>query len=183
MPVGATDHEEGVLQDNAMLIKREAANEAERLLKTAWWSEPTAGIPIDPVRIARRLGIDVLELTLGPDMSGALVKNRGQDPLILLNATDSSNRKRFTCAHELGHFVRRFDDPEEYEYVDMRDQLASSGTDPEEMYANAFAANLLMPEYEVKQHKRAGNDEVELAYLFDVSREAMHYRLDNLGLR
>jgi Zn-dependent peptidase ImmA (M78 family) len=53
-------------------------------------------------------------------------------------------------AHELGHFIRRTDEPHKYEYVDYRDQRSSTGTDEEEMFANRFAANLLMPELLVK---------------------------------
>jgi Zn-dependent peptidase ImmA (M78 family) len=170
---------QGALKADDMLIKEEAKQEAERLLEIAWWSDPGAGIPIDPVQIARRLGIDVFEVSLDREVSGALIKGRGQDPEILLNATDSSNRKRFTCAHELGHFVRRSDNLHEYEYIDFRDQLSSTGTDHEEMYANSFAANLLMPEDIVKRY-RSRADDVELALLFDVSREAMNNRLKNL---
>jgi Zn-dependent peptidase ImmA (M78 family) len=66
------------------------------------------------VRIARGLGIDVLDAQLDVSVSGALVKERDQDPSIVLNWIDHPNRKRFTCAHEIGHFVRRKDQPDEY---------------------------------------------------------------------
>jgi Zn-dependent peptidase ImmA (M78 family) len=139
--------------------------------------------PVDPVLIASALGIDVLDAHLDARVSGALVKERGQDPAILLNAEDHPNRKRFTCAHEIGHFVLRSDQPDEYEYIDYRDTIYSpAGEDTEEVYANTFAAALLMPEDEVKRLHGQGKTEIEMALYFDVSREAMHYRLRNLGL-
>ena len=100
-----------------------------------------------------------------------------------MNANDSPNRQRFTCAHELGHFVRRAANPDSYEWVDLRGPLAAAGQDPEEIYANSFAAALLMPEAEVRRLWKEGERELELAQYFDVSREAMQYRLMNLRLQ
>lgn len=165
-----------------VLVKDEAARDAERLLDTVWWSTANSGIPVDPVRIARRLGIDVVDAGLDTDVSAALVKEKGQDPTILLNWIDSPNRKRFSCAHEIGHFMRRSEQPDEYEYVDFRDQLSGAGTDLDEVYANCFAACLLMPEAHVRSALAEDRSEIELAYYFDVSREAMHTRLLTLGL-
>src|SRR3954447_25878326 len=96
---------------------RKAEKAAAELLEECW----DGTLPIDPVRIAKSLGVEVLGVHLKPDVSGALVKKNGKDPSILLNAEDSSNRKRFSCAHELGHCVRRAARPEQqYEYVDYR---------------------------------------------------------------
>ncbi len=164
--------------DEQLVAKAQAAKDADRILASVWggW------IPVDPVRIARGLGIRVVDAPLDNSVSGALVKEQGQDATILLNAGDSPNRKRFTCAHEIGHFVRRREQPDEYEYVDYRADLASTGSDAEEVYANQFAASLLMPESEVRAAHRAGLDDLDMAIRFGVSREAMQYRLRNLGL-
>jgi Zn-dependent peptidase ImmA (M78 family) len=158
---------------------RDPAEDAERILADVWGDS----LPVDPVRIARSLGIKVLNAQLDPDVSGALVKEREQDPVILLNASDSPNRKRFTCAHEIGHFIKRSGAPDEYEYIDRRDTLATTGRDPDEIYANQFAASLLMPAKEVRQLAEEGLSDVQMALRFDVSLEAMQYRLQNLGLR
>jgi Zn-dependent peptidase ImmA (M78 family) len=83
-------------------------------------------------------------------------------------------------AHEIGHYVKRSAGPEDYEYVDRRDTLSSRGSDPDEVYANAFAANLLMPKDEVERFK--SRTPLELAHYFGVSPEAMSYRLANLGI-
>jgi Zn-dependent peptidase ImmA (M78 family) len=161
-------------------VTHNPAQDAERILADLWGD---AGIPIDPVRIARTLGIRVVNAELDPDVSGALVKERQKDPVIFLNATDSPNRQRFTAAHELGHFVKRSDDPDQYEYIDRRDALATTGRDPEEIYANQFAAALLMPEKDVRSLAELKLTDVQMALRFDVSLEAMQYRLQNLGLR
>jgi Zn-dependent peptidase ImmA (M78 family) len=82
----------------------------------------------------------------------------------------------------LGHFVSRTEQPDEYEYIDYRDQRSASGLDPDEVYANNFAAALLMPAHEVRRLKEEGYSEVELAWKFDVSLEAMMNRLNLLRL-
>ena len=162
-------------------IKAQASQDAERILDTIWRSEG-GSLPIDPFRIADRLGIDVVEADLASNVSAALVKEHGQDPQIVLNAADHPNRKRFSCAHELGHFSRRRTDPDVYEYVDFRDIFASQGEGAEEVYANEFAASLLMPEREVRLLHRRGWTEMDMPVRFGVSRDAMHFRLKNLGL-
>lgn len=160
-----------------MLATRDPAQEAERLRASAWGDK----FPVDPVQIARRLGINVRQAPLSPDVSGALVKKLGQDPTILLNADDHPNRQRFTAAHELGHFVSRENEPDEYEYVDLRDTVFSSaGTNPDEIFANQFAANLLMPEREVSRLKDESYTPTQMALYFGVSQDAMAFRLKNL---
>ena len=140
-------------------------------------------LPVDPFAIARNLGINVYVSTLDEDVSGMLVKRAAyDDPEIYLNAGDSRNRQRFTCAHELGHYVKRTasgDANEIWEYVDRRDTLASRGHDPDEIYANQFAANLLMPR-DMLTKLKGERTLAALAALFGVSADAMTFRLDNL---
>lgn len=157
---------------------REGEKAAVELLYECW----DGSLPIDPVRIAKSLGVKVLDVYLNKDVSGALVKKQEEDPSILLNAEDSTTRKRFTCAHELGHYIRRAGERNQYEYVDYRDQRSSTGTDEEERYANSFAASLLMPELAVKAFNAEGLPAFRMAKRFGVSPESMQYRLDNLGL-
>lgn len=156
---------------------RDPAREAERIRNSFW----TRGFPVDPVLIAQRLGVSVRQAKLSPGVSGALVKSPGEDPTILLNANDHPNRQRFTCAHELGHYISRENDPDAYEYVDLRDIFRSAaGTKPEEIFANTFAANLLMPEKEVRRLLSEKHSPTEMAAYFDVSQDSMHFRLKNL---
>lgn len=140
--------------------------------------------PIDPVTICRKLGIQIFEAELPPKVSGALMKERGKDPQIIVHHEDSDNRKRFTAAHELGHFVSRLNngaaDDEEYEYVDLRSPDSAAGKDPGEIFANQFAAALLMPADELLRRHRDGLSAVSLAAYFGVSGEAIAFRLQNL---
>ena len=159
-------------------VKEEAERDAARILRASWGT----AIPVEPVAIAHELGIRVLEAKLDGNTLGALLKEPQEDPTILLNQQDSRNRRRFTCAHELGHYVRRSAESNEYARVDLRDRRSSTGEDPEEIYANEFAACLLMPADEVKNLDELGLDDLEMALRFKVSREAMKFRLVNLGL-
>jgi len=161
-----------------------AEKDAQRLLEQTWGDQDDVSIPVDPVRIAHRLGVEVRRAVMDDDVSGALVKKPGRDAVILLNASDSHNRQRFTCGHELGHYYKRVNDgTAEFEFVDRRDELASTGTNAEEIYANQFAAELLMPERHVRRLHKQTPDIADLALRFGVSPEAMSYRLKNLQLR
>src|ERR1700684_1249177 len=159
-------------------VKTEATRDAAKLRDAVW----APVIPVDPVAIARNAGLRVLEAELDENTMGALIKQPGQEPTIMLNQNDGENRKRFTCAHELGHFVRRSEEADEYASVDLRSGLSAMGDDPEEVYANEFAAALLMLEDDVKALHNFGLSDLEMAIRFKVSRDAMQYRLKNLGL-
>jgi len=162
----------------------QATKDASDILGRLWANESgDLGIPIDVVRIARKLGIDVLDVEMDQGISGAIVKELNADPMIMLNQSDSSNRKRFTCAHEIGHYVRRSQEGSpDYAYLDRRGPLAAQGSDEGEVYANKFAASLLMPELEVKRRFKKDATVVALAVEFLVSEDAMNFRLQNLGL-
>lgn len=161
-----------------MSIKEDARKAAEEMRASTWGG----GFPVNPIRIASTLGVQVMEADLGDNISGALVKSKGKEPTILLNAQDAPNRKRFTCAHELGHLAKRQDDFSEFEYIDFRDGSSSTGEVESERFANAFAANLLMPEDAVREARDAGMSEYAMAQHFGASLMAVRYRLDNLGL-
>lgn len=170
-----------------MAIRSNPEQDANRLLEQMWLNRWGAvELPVDPIWIAASLGIKVFESPMDEDVSGALVNDPGHVPTIFLNSADHVNRQRFTCAHEIGHFYLRGLyanlTGEEFQYVDRRDLLASAGVDPEEMYANRFAAALLMPADHVKQMVEEGMRDEDMARSFKVSLEAMRIRLNNLRL-
>lgn len=159
---------------------------AESLLRTIWPVPIEAvPLPISPVSIAAHLGIAVYRSSFkDPNVSGMLVKRHGSDPQIHVNRSDHENRTRFTCAHEIGHYVSRAEsDSDNWAYVDRRDSMSSTGTDSDEVYANRFAAELLMPAARVKHEWRRNPTKAALAVKFGVSVEAMGHRLKNLGIR
>jgi len=156
--------------------------EATRVLQNTWGNN---GFPVDPVSIAKKLGIDVVETSLPESVSGALIKKTGKDPLIAIDSNDSINRRRFSCAHELGHYISRAEKnnfESEYEFVDLRSDSSSNGINPEEIFANKFAANLLMPEAETRKIYKSKKSHFEMAYYFGVSDGALKFRLTNLSI-
>jgi Zn-dependent peptidase ImmA (M78 family) len=112
-----------------------------------------------------------------------LAKRAGQDPEIYVNAGDSDNRQRFSCAHEIGHYLKRVTGRKDdtWGYIDRRGPSASGGTNADEIYANQFAAELLMPEERVRDLHQTLSP-AAMAVEFDVSLGAMKFRLENLRL-
>lgn len=155
---------------------------AATLLDTVWREDGPLPSPVDPILIARRLGIDVRLIDMDPDASAALVLTpRGDgevDKVILINETHAPVRQRFSCAHELGHYYDMVTrgEPLDGTHVEWRDERAAKGTDPGERYANAFAAALLMPD-ELLSGMGARQQPVEAAYRLWVSQEALRHRL------
>lgn len=148
----------------------------------------TAPIPVD--QIAEHLGIEIKLADLGEDCSGVLVRN-GNRAVIGVNWGHPYNRRRFSIAHEIAHFVlHKGDTYVDKEYrVNFRALEAGSGTKQEEIDANAFAAALLMPEEWVSdEFKQLPFDLTEddglekLAEKFEVSTQAMTYRLIKLQM-
>ena len=160
---------------------------ADEILETLGVAEP----PIPIHKVVRHLGLQLQHTELGDDVSGVLVV-RGGHGLIGVNITDSRVRQRFSIAHECGHYVlhrrsaKLFIDKT---YLAFRDGRSSTGQYRQERDANAFAAALLMPEsmlrsvLEAKQYDvEDENDLDEFARTFEVSRQALTYRIANLGL-
>jgi Zn-dependent peptidase ImmA (M78 family) len=150
--------------------------------------------PIRVEEIVRSKDVEILRHRFeGPESGFAL--REGNRRIIGLNTQTSRRRQRFTVAHELGHLLLhegKIIVDQAVLRVHLRSHVSSMGTDLEEIEANTFAATLLMPEeivfdYVVKLVE--GDGEItrgtliaELARLFDVSAEAMGYRLINLGI-
>lgn len=161
---------------------------AERLLDTP--EARPRPLPIE--RIVTGLGIRLVRSPLegDDDVSGFYQNEHGRE-VIGVNSLHPSARQRFTIAHELGHAVlhgREGLHLDQAFKLRFRDTTSSRAVDPEEMDANSFAAELLMPADEVR-HLLSGsgldvNDDQAvrtLARRFGVSQQAMTYRVINLG--
>ncbi|QHJ00425.1 ImmA/IrrE family metallo-endopeptidase [Xylophilus rhododendri] len=96
------------------------------------------------------------------------------------NGNEAHVRQRFTMAHELGHYALGHSDAPR----DTASSFVSDSTKPQERAANQFAAALLMPAAAVKVVIQAGTVKTsdELARIFGVSKVAMAYRVQNLGI-
>ena len=148
--------------------------------------------PIDPMTIANKLGIEVELAILEDDLSGmAFVE--GNRRLIWVNKSHHENRQRFTLAHEIGHHVMHHNLLKSGVHVDRsvlrRSSVSSSGTVAVEVEANAFASELLMPEFAVHNALEESDKHFDLldeefvrslASRFQVSAAAMQYRLMRL---
>lgn len=161
-----------------MLVKDQAALDARELLE-----QENGGIyPVDVRWIAQTLGIQVTELILPEDVSGMLQVEPGLKPCIYVDANDVAQRKRFTIAHEIGHFVERTTrgsakDVDDFNFIDRR----GGPYDLHEFYADEFAGNLLMPRGEIHRLQQGGAGVVGLARHFDVSIPAMRLRLGRIA--
>ncbi len=120
-----------------------ASEEAHALISQLNIKNP----PVDPLDIAEYLGVTVTQIEMPEKFSkvaGFLdFKNRE----IIINSKDSSRKKAFSIAHELGHFVlhsEKFNkDSSFYQVLFRAEEL--NDTSPEEREANTFAACLLTP--------------------------------------
>jgi Zn-dependent peptidase ImmA (M78 family) len=138
---------------------------AQMVLERVWYDR---GFPVDPVRIAAQLGIKVLEAKMPNIIYGALIKKTGKDPLIIISEFDSKPRQRFSCAYELGRYIKEGN--EEYDYIDLR-------SDKLDAFAKEFAVNLLMPKREFKKLLKNKIPTALIAHHFGVSDDALRLRL------
>jgi Zn-dependent peptidase ImmA (M78 family) len=157
----------------------------------ARFSVSSAPVPVE--QIAVDLGIQVVRTAADWQESGFLLRDNGRN-IIGINSRNSLKRQRFTIAHELGHWMLHEGKPlivDQSVMINKRNGVSSQASDEEEIAANQFAAELLMPKSfvldSVRQLLTSGvgsRDELiaALARSFDVSGEAMGWRLINLGL-
>lgn len=140
--------------------------------------------PVDVIEIAKSYGLEVLEGNFDrPDVSGMLDMS-AYPQRIIVAASDSFVRKRFSIAHEFGHFVLQHQERAlqkgKQRMVSYRDNVSKMGFDIEEIEANFFAANLLMPTDEVMKLYHNGYSNGEMAEYFNVSMSAMLNRIGAL---
>jgi Zn-dependent peptidase ImmA (M78 family) len=101
---------------------------------------------------------------------------------IVLRASESQSRQRFTLAHELGHWVCQVKEGHEAAVYCRAADVAPTTDRLLAREANVFAAELLMPEEAVRAEWPRAASAAELATWFGVSAEAMSWRLYNLRL-
>lgn len=147
-------------------------------------------LPIDRLIVAQGIELVRRPFDDSHDVSGFYLRD-GSRQIIGVNARHAPVRQRFTMAHELGHALLQKNEGlhlDQAFMVRFRDAASASGIDPDEVAANQFAAELLMPEAEVIDRMAAApfdiNDDAALkamAATFGVSSQAMTIRLATLG--
>jgi hypothetical protein len=163
--------------EEAVLVNHPASDirrQATRLLDSA-------GISREPVSlrdVVSALNLELVSKTREPFTSEAALEPLGDARAIVLNGSGDSGRRRFSIAHEIGHFVLH---PQRVR--PERGGAVNAAGRREEREADAFAAELLMPEHLVREAVgEQGLDVSRLADRFEVSRKAMQTRLTSLGL-
>ena len=137
-------------------------------------------LPVPLEAIAKQKGYDcqVFDPETNPKLKdvGGMVNHAVKK--IFLNGGDPVQRQRFTLAHEIGHILLHA----ERSVVDFRKNLDNPST-TEEIEANRFAADLLMPSIPyLKAWFESGGDYNFLAKKFGVSVPAAKIRATTFKL-
>lgn len=148
-------------------------------------------LPIDLELLIQKEGINLINYPFKDDISGVLIIEEDK-ATIGIDKNSNNVRKRFTLAHELGHYKLHAQKSNMFmDNVFFRKKSAGYTSKEEkiEREANFFAANILMPENLIRKEILDLNcdlhdDDVitSLASKFEVSSSAMTFRLINLGL-
>lgn len=171
-----------------------AVKRARNLLATA----KVTKAPIKVYELAKKHA-QLIEVEMDDEISGMLVPvpssvGEKKNWVIVVNKRHAKVRKRFTVAHELAHLLLHdFNEPHADRgfKVRFRNPQSSEGAVLEEIEANQFAAELLMPAHLIIDRLIAKKIEyvpsdpdddklAEIAEEFGVSRQALGIRLANL---
>lgn len=148
--------------------------------------------PVPVEKIAKASGARVEFSPFDEELSGMAFIRDGR-PVIGVNSNHHPNRQRFTIAHELGHVLLHRSKLGATVMIDKgrnflpRDSVSTEGVDRFEMQANAFASELLMPEWLIRQVLSGSSRDIQdddylisIANRFRVSLAALQFRLGRL---
>ncbi|MDO8453025.1 MAG: ImmA/IrrE family metallo-endopeptidase [Sulfurimonas sp.] len=151
-----------------------------------------------PVNIDNLIKFLNIQIEVKPDFTKMKVLGsisiKNNKPIIWVNkiANQMEERRRFTLAHELGHFMLHIAPLSSWDNKTFEDPEIGFNRDDkwdyQEMEANNFAAQLLIPEdaLNVEYQKIHNLDTAtkidKLSKIFNVSKIAMKYRLESVGL-
>lgn len=162
-------------------------------LATKYFPEPSTitkenlfSLAPDLDNIASDLNVTIIDYNFSDEVSGVFVREHN-NYYIGVNKNHHPHRKRFTIAHEIGHHVLHSTDTLHYDTTNLDAPnivlyRANEQNSYNEVEANAFAAELLMPDSIIDKCVQLEILSIDkLAEIFQVSTEAMRYRLTNLG--
>jgi Zn-dependent peptidase ImmA (M78 family) len=139
-----------------------------------------ASFPLEIAKLIQFLNIRIEYEDMDRELSGYIEK-RITGWVIGVNKYHSDRRRRFTLAHELGHFLLhkdKIDAGRKTESMLFRDEDSS----PIEREANEFASDLLIPRPEFVDAIRNGVVSIDaLSDIFGVSVAAIRYKAHKLG--
>ena len=145
-------------------------------------------LPINIEGMIRLHGIQLdKNAELADELSGEIRKIGEEDYKISIQEADHYYRKRFTMAHELGHFLLHKDkigdgvnDTPAYRTSNANDLFNPKITLEHEAEANAFAAALLMPKDAVEYYYCEEKKSIrQMTKIFQMSERALQIRIKN----
>ena len=147
--------------------------------------------PIPVEEIARNLGAQIRYSPFEGELSGMTFREKDR-VVIGVNSLHHPNRQRFTIGHEIGHMLLHKGTEIHIDRtfrVNLRDDVSSQAVDSEEIDANGFAAELLMPRHMLLADLQGQQIDFEneedlrpIAAKYRVSVQALTFRLMNFGL-
>lgn len=179
------------------MINKARRIELEQISSQVLFNNDMYKLPVNLIKIAKNCGITVYDADFeklgNRNVSGAIRYIDGEFS-ILLNKNEPYERKRFTLAHELGHFFldneilqsskihvdTLYRSAPESSYVAQQRECKIEMTSEKEI--DYFAGALLMNEMMLKKVFEIETSISKLAKIFGVSHSAMTVRLDVLGL-
>jgi Zn-dependent peptidase ImmA (M78 family) len=151
-----------------------------RQARAALGLDDVSPVPCVLTLVEERAGLPVGVGALPDKIAGALYRN-GMGSIVWVNGKQSVERQRFTVAHEYGHVCCGH----EGRQLDTQAIISGATRDPQEVQANAFAAQLLAPRAGVEAMVDGAptlEDVVRIASHFGISTIAAVYRLRTLDL-
>lgn len=142
---------------------------------------------VDIESLIKRIGIQLDSKAILPEgISGQIERLSSGQYKISANANEHLHRRRFTMAHELGHYLYHksligdgVDDNIAYRSTEKGRFFNKNIEEKEETEANQFAASILMPWTLINALQDEGFREKEkIAEKLLVSVEALEYRLE-----
>jgi Zn-dependent peptidase ImmA (M78 family) len=108
--------------------------------------------PINVLALASRYAkVETLSLSLNIDGVSLHIKSNRRRPTIILNESRPHTRKRFTLAHEIGHILIPWHVGTIVDDIDVSEGSSDSSYWELEGEANRFAAELLMPQWWLRE--------------------------------
>lgn len=130
-------------------------------------------LPVDVYDVARKLGIEIMELS-EPEWFSGLLLTIEDGYYIIVNKIMTPEKKRFTIAHELGHYALH---KNEVCYMD------NDAQEHLQRQANIFAAALIMPKTKVRaESDKWFKNHKFLAKIFGVLEDTMYDRMKEVAI-